>query len=203
MYLNGQKEKIMKIILASGSPRRKELLDLIKVKYEVIPSNADETLTKGLSLEEQSKVLAYKKAKSIFDKTQGDRIVIGADTLVVKNGKTYGKPKDLNEAKQMLLELNNDVHQVITSLAILVEKEKKQEENVLVDITNVYLSNLSEQEIEEYIHTEEVLDKAGSYAIQSSFGKYVEKIEGNYTTVLGLPIHKLYEILKKYNLKKE
>lgn len=103
----------------------------------------------------------------------------------------------------MLLELNNDVHQVITSLAILVEKEKKQEENVLVDITNVYLSNLSEQEIEEYIHTEEVLDKAGSYAIQSSFGKYVEKIEGNYTTVLGLPIHKLYEILKKYNLKKE
>lgn len=89
----------MKIILASGSPRRKELLDLIKVKYEVIPSNADETLTKGLSLEEQSKVLAYKKAKSIFDKTQGDRIVIGADTLVVKNGKTYGKPKDLNEAK--------------------------------------------------------------------------------------------------------
>ena len=169
----------MKIILASGSPRRKELLDLIKVKYEVIPSNADETLTKGLSLEEQSKELAYKKAKSIFDKTQGNRIVIGADTLVVKNGKTYGKPKDLNEAKQMLLELNNDVHQVITSLAILVEKEKKQEENVLVDITNVYLSNLSEQEIEEYIHTEEVLDKAGSYAIQSSFGKYVEKIEGN------------------------
>ena len=135
MYLNGQKEKMMKIILASGSPRRKELLDLIKVKYEVIPSNADETLTKGLSLEEQSKELAYKKAKSIFDKTQGNRIVIGADTLVVKNGKTYGKPKDLNEAKQMLLELNNDVHQVITSLAILVEKEKKQEENVLVDIT--------------------------------------------------------------------
>ena len=188
----------MKIILASGSPRRRELLDLIKVKYEVIPSNAEEILEEGLSLEQQSKKLSYIKAKYVFNQIKGDKIVIGADTLVSRNGKIYGKPKNLENAKQMLLELSNDVHQVITSLVVLVEKDGKQEEYIMADITNVYLTNITENEIEDYIHTEEVLDKAGSYAIQSSFCKYVKKIEGNYATVLGLPIHKLYEILKKY-----
>ncbi len=189
----------MRIILASNSPRRRELLDLIKANYEVIPSNEDETLKENLPLEEQSKRLAYIKAKSVFNKTNGERIVIGADTLVVKDGKIYGKPKNLNDAKHMLLELNNNMHQVITSVAVLIEKNGKIEENVFSDITNVYIGKMTEKEIEEYISKEEVLDKAGSYAIQSSFSKHVEKIEGNYTTVLGLPIHKVYEILKKYN----
>ena len=180
----------MRIILASNSPRRRELLDLIKANYEVIPSNEDETLKENLPLEEQSKRLAYIKAKSVFNKTNGERIVIGADTLVVKDGKIYGKPKNLNDAKHMLLELNNNMHQVITSVAVLIEKNGKIEENVFSDITNVYIGKMTK---------EEVLDKAGSYAIQSSFSKHVEKIEGNYTTVLGLPIHKVYEILKKYN----
>lgn len=189
----------MRIILASNSPRRRELLDLIKANYEVIPSNEDETLKENLPLEEQSKRLAYIKAKSVFNKTNGERIVIGADTLVVKDGKIYGKPKNLNDAKHMLLELNNNMHQVITSVAVLIEKNGKIEENVFSDITNVYIWKMTEKEIEEYISKEEVLDKAGSYAIQSSFSKHVEKIEGNYTTVLGLPIHKVYEILKKYN----
>ena len=189
----------MRIILASNSPRRRELLDLIKANYEVIPSNEDETLKENLPLEEQYKRLAYIKAKSVFNKTNGERIVIGADTLVVKDGKIYGKPKNLNDAKHMLLELNNNMHQVITSVAVLIEKNGKIEENVFSDITNVYIGKMTEKEIEEYISKEEVLDKAGSYAIQSSFSKHVEKIEGNYTTVLGLPIHKVYEILKKYN----
>lgn len=189
----------MRIILASNSPRRRELLDLIKANYEVIPSNEDETLKENLPLEEQSKRLAYIKAKSVFNKTNGERIVIGADTLVVKDGKIYGKPKNLNDAKHVLLELNNNMHQVITSVAVLIEKNGKIEENVFSDITNVYIGKMTEKEIEEYISKEEVLDKAGSYAIQSSFSKHVEKIEGNYTTVLGLPIHKVYEILKKYN----
>ena len=189
----------MRIILASNSPRRRELLDLIKANYEVIPSNEDETLKENLPLEEQSKRLAYIKSKSVFNKTNGERIVIGADTLVVKDGKIYGKPKNLNDAKHMLLELNNNMHQVITSVAVLIEKNGKIEENVFSDITNVYIGKMTEKEIEEYISKEEVLDKAGSYAIQSSFSKHVEKIEGNYTTVLGLPIHKVYEILKKYN----
>ena len=181
----------MRIILASNSPRRRELLDLIKANYEVIPSNEDETLKENLPLEEQSKRLAYIKAKSVFNKTNGERIVIGADTLVVKDGKIYGKPKNLNDAKHMLLELNNNMHQVITSVAVLIEKNGKIEENVFSDITNVYIGKMTEKEIEEYISKEEVLDKAGSYAIQSSFSKHVEKIEGNYTTVLGLPIHKV------------
>ena len=95
----------MKIILASQSPRRKELMDLLNINYEIIVSNADETLEKGLTIEEQAKKLSYIKAKTVFDKTSGDRIVIGSDTMVVKNGKIYGKPKDNQDAFKMLKEL--------------------------------------------------------------------------------------------------
>ena len=91
----------MKVILASKSPRRKELMDLLDIDYKVIVSNADETLEEGLSLKEQSKRLGYIKAKAVFDETTGDRVVIGSDTMVVKNGKLYGKPKNFEDAVEM------------------------------------------------------------------------------------------------------
>ena len=116
-------EQKMKYILASKSPRRKELMDLMGLKYEIIVSNADETFENGLSIEEQSKRLGYIKAKAVFDKTSGDRIVIGSDTMVLKEGKVYEKPKDKEDAIRMLNELKNSKHTVITSLAILAEKE--------------------------------------------------------------------------------
>ena len=97
----------MKIILASQSPRRKELMDLLKVRYEIIPSKVDETLEEGLSIIEQSKRLAYIKAKEIFNKTEGDRIIIGSDSMVIKNGKIYGKPKDEKDAINMKLMCND------------------------------------------------------------------------------------------------
>lgn len=186
----------MKIILASKSPRRKELMDLLNVNYEVIVSEADETLEEGLTIEEQAKRLSYIKAKTVFDETLGDRIVIGSDTMVIKNGKIYGKPKDEEDAFRILKELNGTKHQVITGLAILVEKNGKYEEHLDYDITEVYFKDMTDEEIKKWIATGKALDKAGAYAVQGEFTVYIEKINGNYTTVVGLPIHKVYDVLK-------
>ena len=111
----------MRIILASQSPRRKELLNLMNVKYEVIVSNVDEKLEKGITIEDQVKRLSYIKAKAVFDETIGDRVVIGADTMVFKDGKIYGKPKDEEDAKKMLFKFKNSNVKVITGLSVLVE----------------------------------------------------------------------------------
>ena len=186
----------MKVILASKSPRRKELMDLLGIDYEIMVSEADETLEEGLTLEEQSKKLGYIKAKAVFDKTTGDRAVIGSDTLVVKDGMLFGKPKDKQDAINMLNILKNDKHQVITSVAILVEKDGKYEEHIECDITDVYVVNMSNEEIEEWLDTGKAYDKAGAYAIQLEFAKHIEKIEGNYDSIVGLPINRVYKILK-------
>lgn len=190
-------EQKMKYILASKSPRRKELMDLMGLKYEIIVSNADETFENGLSIEEQSKRLGYIKAKAVFDKTSGDRIVIGSDTMVLKEGKVYEKPKDKEDAIRMLNELKNSKHTVITSLAILAEKNGEYTEYIDYDKADVYVKDISAEEILNWIEIGNPYDKAGAYAIQSQFGVYIEKIEGNYFTVVGLPIHKLYDVIKK------
>ena len=188
----------MKVILASKSPRRKELMDLLGVNYEIIVSEADETLEEGLTLEEQSKKLGYIKAKAVFDKTEGNRIVIGSDTLVVKDGKLFGKPNDRKDAINMIKALKNDKHQVITSIAVLVEEDGKYEEYLDCDITDVYVADMTEKEIEDWIDTGKAYDKAGAYAIQLEFSKYIEKINGNYDSVIGLPLNKVYNFLKKH-----
>lgn len=188
----------MKVILASGSPRRKELMDLLKIKYEVIVSNAEETLEEGLSIEGQAKKLAYIKAKCVFDEQEGDKIVIGSDTMVVKEDKIYGKPKDKEDAIRMIKELKGNKHQVITSLCILVQKDNEYQEYLECDISDVYVSDISEGEIMNWIDSGKAFDKAGAYAIQSEFGVFIDKIEGNYNSIVGLPIHKVYQILKKF-----
>ena len=188
----------MKVILASKSPRRKELMDLLGINYEIIVSEADEILEKGLTLKEQSKKLGFIKAKAVFDKTSGDRIVIGSDTMVVKDEKLYGKPKDREDAMNMIRALKADKHQVITSIAILVQKDDEYKEYVDYDITEVYMSDLTEKEIKAWVDTGKADDKAGAYAIQSEFAKHIEKIDGNYDTVVGMPINKVYNILKQY-----
>lgn len=190
----------MKIILASKSPRRKELLDLIHVNYEVMVSEVEEVLEPYLSIEEQAKNLSYQKAKAVFNKTTGDRIVIGSDTMVVKNNKPYGKPKTEEEAISMLKELKNGKHQVITGLAILIEKDGQYKQEIEYDITEVYINDMSEQEILQWVKSGNALDKAGAYAIQGEFTKHIEKIQGNYTTVVGLPVHKVYTSLKRNHI---
>ena len=188
----------MKIILASQSPRRRELMDLLKIEYDVMPSGADETFEEGLSIVEQSKRLAYIKAKEIFNKTSGDRIVIGSDTMVLKEGKVYEKPKDKKDAIRMLNELKNDMHQVITSLCVLVQKEGRFKQYLDYDIANVHFKEMTEEEILRWVNENNPMDVAGAYAIQSKFSVHIDKIEGNYTTVVGLPIHKLYDAIKEY-----
>ena len=190
----------MKIILASGSPRRKELLGLIVPQFDVIVSGVDEKLQEGLTPEEQVKRLAYIKAKDIFEKTSGDRIIIGSDTIVTRYGKIYGKPKNEEHAKQMLREFieGDKVHSVMTGLTILVEKDGKYEEYITYDETKIYLKDMTEKEIQKWLDTGNAMDKAGAYGIQNEFCVFVDKIEGNYSTIVGLPTHMVYDILKKY-----
>lgn len=190
----------MKIILASGSPRRKELLELITPKFEVLVSGVDESLEEGLTLQEQSTRLAYNKAKDIYEKTNGNRIIIGSDTIVTKNGKIYGKPKDRNHAKKMIKELleGDKTHSIITGLCVIIEKDGEYKEYKTFDEVKVFLKDMSDKEIDKWIDTGNAMDKAGAYGIQNEFCVFVEKIEGNYTSVVGLPTHKLYDIIKEY-----
>lgn len=190
----------MRIILASGSPRRKELLELITPKFEVLVSGIDEKLKEGLTPQEQVIRLAYAKSKDIYEKTNGNRIIIGSDTIVTKNGKIYGKPKDRNDAKQMIKELleGDKIHSIITGLCVIIEKDGKYKEYKTFDEVKVFLKDISDKEIEKWIDTGNAMDKAGAYGIQNEFCVFVDKIEGNYTSVVGLPTHKLYDIIKEY-----
>lgn len=189
-----------RIILASGSPRRKELLKLVVPEFEIIVSQAEETLEDGIDLESQASKIAYIKAKTVYDKTQGDRIVIGSDTMVIKNGKVYGKPKNKVHAKEMIKELllGDRTHEIITGLSVIIKKGKEYKEYETFDKVKVYLKDISDKEIEKWLDTGKAMDKAGAYAMQDEFGVFVEKIEGNYTSAIGLPIHKLYDIIKEY-----
>ena len=190
----------MKVILASGSPRRKELLKLVLPEYEIKVSDIEEILEEGLTPYEQAARLSYMKAKDILEKTQGNRIVIGSDTMVVKNNKIYGKPKDKEDAKNMIKELlkGDRSHEVVTGLSVLIQKDTEYIEEKIYDVAKVYFKEISDEEIERWIDTGKALDKAGAYALQEEFGVFVEKIEGNYNTVVGLPIHRLYDVLKEH-----
>lgn len=187
----------MKIILASASPRRRELMNLGDFDYEVLVSDLEEKRDESLSIEEQSKDLAYKKAKIIFDNTQGDRAIIGADTLVVKDDKIYGKPEDREDAIRMLRELQGKKHYIYTSIAVLIEKREKVKEYNELHKTAVYVRPMDDFEIANYIEKDMPYDKAGAYALQGSFSIFVDRIEGNYTSAIGLPIQRIYEILKE------
>lgn len=190
----------MKIILASGSPRRKELLKMVVPEFEIIVSGAEENLVNNLSPEEQATNLSYLKAKNVFDETKSDRIVIGSDTIVVKNEKIYGKPENREHAKQMIKELleGDRTHYVITGLSIIIQNNGECKEYKTFDKTKIYFRDMSDAEIEKWLDSGKIMDKAGAYAMQDEFGVYVEKIEGNYSTVVGLPIHKVYDIIKNY-----
>lgn len=190
----------MKIILASASPRRKELLGLITQNFEVIVSGVEENLKEGLEPEEQTMRLAYIKAKDVFDRTTGDRIIIGSDTIVTKNMKIYGKPKDKEDAKKMIKELieGDKIHCVITGLSILIEKNGKYKEYNTYDEVKVFLKDISDKEIEKWIDSGKAMDKAGAYGIQNEFCVFIDKIDGNYTSIVGLPTQKVYDVLKEY-----
>lgn len=188
----------MRVILASASQRRRELLDLIGIEHEIIVSGVDETMPEGLSPAEQSKRLGLLKAESVFEKTDGDRVVIGSDTIVHMDGRLFGKPAGRDEAFMMIKSLEGRTHQVFTSVAVLAQTGDKFEKTLECDVTDVTFAPMSDDEIDEWVSLGECYDKAGAYAIQSVFARHIEKINGNYTTVIGLPVNIVYEILKKY-----
>ncbi|MFI3208819.1 MAG: Maf family protein [Eubacteriales bacterium] len=193
---------MMRIILASGSPRRKELLEQIGLEFEVKVSSVEEEYDSEKP-EEIVKELALIKALDIAqgseeDYIEGDCIVIGADTIVVKDDKVLGKPNTQEEAFLMLKSLQGASHMVYTGVAIIECREGVDEEDGGVgftfDITNhaigtkVYVMPMTDEEITKYIATGEPMDKAGAYGIQGRFSAYVEGIEGDYFNVMGLPV---------------
>jgi len=152
----------MRVVLASKSPRRKELMNFLNIDYEVIVSSYDEKVDKEMDIYDLSKMLAYEKAKDVFDKIEGDKAVIGSDTIVVKNGKIYGKPVSRDDAFNMIKELQNDVHEVITSVSVIIEKAGEIKKYVDLDITKVHVKEMNDEEINNWIDTGNALDKARS-----------------------------------------
>lgn len=190
----------MKIILASSSPRRQDLMKQAKIPYEVMVSHFDEKVDNALNLEEQSKEIAFEKAKEIFNKTTGNRCVIGSDTLVIVDGKMFGKAKTREEAIQMLKTIQGKSHKIYTSIAVLIEKNGQPKFYKELSQNTVFVKKMADEEIEHYVDTEKPYFCAGAYAIQGVFAVYIDKIEGDYPSVLGLPINRVYDILKENNI---
>lgn len=180
-----------KLILASQSPRRKELLEKCGIAFTCIPADIDETLNEENPLEEEIQNLSYRKAQAILE-IHKDALILGSDTIVTIDGKILGKPKDDQEAFTMLQALQGRTHHVLTGLCLLSNKKKYTD----FSVSAVTFAPMTSQEIQEYIATGECKDKAGSYGIQGFGGKYISKIDGDYYAIMGLPLHKVYEALK-------
>ena len=185
-----------KIILASQSPRRRQILERLSVPFEVIPSGAKEYMELEQSPYEWVKILSHRKASAVAENIQGPAVIIGADTVVTYLGKILNKPENNEEAASMLRLLSGKNHTVYTGLTLFfIDENGNREYESFVDATEVCFNPISTDEIEKYLSTGEYSDKAGGYAVQSRFGVHIEKIEGNYFTVVGLPIHKLYDMM--------
>ncbi|MBR3908651.1 MAG: septum formation protein Maf [Clostridia bacterium] len=179
----------MGIILASASPRRKELLSYITTEYTVIPSSVEEIVPKGMPVLKQPEYLSKIKALDIAKQNPND-IVIGADTSVILGKEILGKPKDRADAERMLLNLSGKVHKVVTSCTVV----KSGDVTSFSVVSKVKFQKITKSELEAYLDTDEPYDKAGSYAVQGKAGAFVEWIKGDYFNIVGLPIAQL----KKY-----
>ena len=183
------------LILASKSPRRKELLKQIGIPFVVVVSDAEEV--SGNSWTPAALVVenAKRKARAVAEKYP-DSPVLGADTVVSSEGKIFGKPKDKDEARKMLTALSGKMHEVTTGLA-LINRNEIRTTNVT---TKVFFDTMTKADIDAYIATEEPMDKAGAYAIQGKAARFIEKIEGSYSNVVGLPLNALIQLSKDLNL---
>ncbi|MBR3250391.1 MAG: septum formation protein Maf [Erysipelotrichaceae bacterium] len=186
---------MIRIILASKSPRRKELLEMLKIPFEIIVSDIDEAIDYDNDLIKEIEKLSLQKAQAVF-KDHSDALVIGADTIVKIGNDVLGKPKTLLEAKKMLEELSGNTHEVVTGVTILYQGKAE----TFSSVAEVTFYPLNEKEIDEYIATNEPMDKAGSYAIQGDAAKFIRSINGDYYTIVGLPVAELYHRLKKYSI---
>lgn len=183
----------MKYILASKSPRRKQLLHRLLKKFIVESADIDESYPSNIKFSQIPISIAQKKAITIQKRHEQDCCIISADTIVVLNNQVLGKPQSHNEAVQMLKMLSNQTHRVITGVCILKGKTKK----TFYSTTSVTFYDLSEEEIKNYVATNSPFDKAGGYGIQDEGALFVKKINGDFYNVMGLPIAKLSRILKQ------
>lgn len=197
------------IILASNSPRRKELLEQVGVVFEVCPAKGEEIITKTQP-QEVVVELARQKAEEVASmistygdlhpdtRTPQDLLVIGADTVVAYQEKILGKPKDEQDAKNMLEMLSGQTHQVYTGVALVfVDPSKRAGVHTFYEKTEVTMYPMSEEELQRYIASGDPMDKAGSYGIQGAFAIHIKEIHGDYNNVVGLPVARLYQELQK------
>ena len=185
----------MEIILASASPRRKEILQNTKLKFEIQKSDIEEVILENESPEDMVVRLAYEKAYDVAQKNK-DKLVIGADTIVALDNEVLGKPKDKEEAYQMIKKLSNKTHKVITGISLINISHGMVVNDYVVSL--VTFKDLSEDSIKDYINTNESLDKAGAYGIQGYGALLVDNIQGDYFNIVGLPISKLSDLLKDH-----
>ena len=194
----------MRYILASGSPRRKELLSKVVTEYEVIPAVSEEK-TNSTRPSEVVEELSFQKASEIFHKiftNESDRyVVIGADTVVSYKGKILGKPKDREDAANMIRDFAGDTHAVYTGVTLFyLDENGKECHHTFHEETLVDVAAMTEKEIESYVATGEPDDKAGAYGIQGQFAIFIEGLKGDYYNVVGLPIARLYREMKSKKL---
>lgn len=186
------------LILASASPRRKELLENLGLSFKTIPSDADETIDNNITPDEAVQIIAKRKAEDIIHQVNYPAIIIGCDTTVVIDNKTLGKPIDFDDAFSMLKTLSGRSHRVVSGVVVIDTKDNKLlSESVS---SEVIFRELTDEEIINYIKTGEPMDKAGAYAIQGLAGTFVSKINGCYSNIVGLPISCLSEMLKQVGI---
>ena len=191
---------MMKIILASASPRRFEIMKRHGIEPFVMPAYTDEEISEELGMCEIVETLSARKAGACYEAVKNDpihagSIIVGADTIVWKDG-MMGKPVDRDDAFRMLDSIRGTSHYVVTGVTLIdVDTGRK---TVLSDITTVFCKNYTDDDINEYISSEEPYDKAGSYAIQGYFGRYIDHIEGDYENVVGFPFYRVEEMLLPY-----
>lgn len=186
----------MEIILASKSPRRYELLKMIGFKQlKVVPASGEEEIS-NLPPDQTVAKIAMAKAREVRSKCRREDLIIAADTLVYLDGQALGKPKDEREAKNMLNQLSGRRHTVYTGVALI----QADQEAAASEMTHVFFRHLSEDEIEAYIQTGEPMDKAGAYGAQGKGAMLIEKIEGDFFNVMGLPLCRLYKMLRNFEI---
>ena len=188
-----------KIILASASPRRRELLEQGGIPFTVIPSQAEEKITTeqpGQAVEE----LSYLKCSDIYEKSLGDVLVIGADTVVASEGKILGKPSSQKDAVKMLQSLQGREHEVYTGVTIMAREGSENRKKTFHEKTKVVFYPMSDEEIRSYVNTGEPMDKAGAYGIQGKSAVFIKEISGDYNNVVGLPLARLYQELKNMGI---
>lgn len=191
------------IILASGSPRRRELITSIFEEYTILKAEGDEIVTKTLPCDIVNE-LSRQKAVEVWDRAVKDNLLedeknllIAADTLVFLDGKRMGKPKDEADAIRMLSSLSGRSHEVYTGVTLFEGNKDCRQELSFYEATKVTFYDISMDDIKEYVDSKEPMDKAGAYAIQGGFAKHIKGIEGEYANVVGLPIARLYQEIKK------